>query len=301
MEPLPSRASLDTSAAGPELARLRSHIMRLAIEIGPRNLFHYEALSATAAYIRKTFEELGYHPDLQEYDARRKTFVNISAGHAGQSRPGEIIVVGAHYDSHKESPGANDNGSAVAALLELARHFADQQLPRTVRFVAFTNEEKPFTRTRLMGSRVYAKACRQRGDDIVGMVALETIGYCSDQPGSQRLSLGGLLLPPTGNFLALVGNRRSRVLLKKAAGILEREALLRVRAVTLPTFLPGPWSSDHWSFAKEGFPAIMATDTAPLRYRHYHKADDTPDKLTFEWLSTVTQGLKATVRGLAGA
>src|SRR4051794_13540404 len=115
------------SPAHHQTARLREHVGRLAVEIGPRNLYHYEALGEAAAYIRGCFQGFGYAPDLQEYTARGKAFVNIAAGRPGRSRPDEIVIVGAHYDTHKNSPGANDNGSAVAALLELAGHFAGQQ------------------------------------------------------------------------------------------------------------------------------------------------------------------------------
>jgi Zn-dependent M28 family amino/carboxypeptidase len=289
----------DRSPRQEQPSRLRQHVNRLAIEIGPRNIFHYDALGEAAAYIRNGLEACGYVPDLQEYTARRKTFVNIAAARPGRSRGDEILIVGAHYDTHKNSPGANDNASAIAALLELARHFAPEEPPRTIRFVAFTNEEKPFTHTKAMGSRVYARACRERHEKIVGMLCLETIGFCSHDPGSQSLSLGGLLLPTTGDFLALVGNRPSRPLLHRAAACLTREADFPIRPVTLPTHFPGAWSSDHWSFWKEGFPAIMATDTAPLRYRHYHAPADTPDKLTFDWLSSVTEALKALVTDLA--
>ena len=282
-----------------QLTRLRNHINRVAVEFGPRNLFHYDTLQQTASYLQHCFAELGYDPVLQEYPARGKTFVNISAERAGHSRRNEIIVIGAHYDTHKNSPGANDNGSAIASLLELGRHFANSELPRTLRFVAFTNEETPFTRTKDMGSRVYARACRERHENIVGMLCLETIGYCSEDPGSQRLSLGGLLLPRRGNFLALIGNRPSRPFLRKTAAILQREASFQVRAMTLPSYLPGAWSSDQWSFWKEGFPALMATDTAPLRYRHYHAPTDTPDKIAFEWLSAVVDALRTLLRRLA--
>lgn len=167
--------------------------------------------------------------------------------------------------------------------------------------MAFTNEERPFTRTKKMGSRVYAMRSRERGENIVGMLSLETIGYCSDEPGSQKLSLGGRLLPRRGDFLALVANRSSRHLLDAVSGSWQRNApAVRHKRVVLPTYFPGAWSSDHWSFWREGYPALMLTDTAPLRYPHYHKPGDTPEKERFDWLERVTRGIIATISDLAG-
>jgi hypothetical protein len=167
--------------------------------IGPRNVYHYDALQEAAGYLTRSFERLGYRPELQEFMARGRRFANVGVERPGNTLPGEILVVGAHYDTHKHSPGANDNASAVAGLLELAGHFAKRPLARTVRFLAFTNEETPFTRTRHMGSRMYARACRAKHENIVGMLCLETIGYCSDEQGSQWLSFGGLLLSQLPN------------------------------------------------------------------------------------------------------
>jgi Zn-dependent M28 family amino/carboxypeptidase len=279
--------------------RLERHVARLAVEIGPRNLYHYEALERAAAYLESTLAECGHAPVRQPYETRGKVFSNIAAEVPGRGRPSEVVVIGAHYDTHKNSPGANDNGSALAALLELARHFAHREAARTLRFVAFTNEESPFTRRKDMGSRVYARQCRERRDEIVGMICLETIGYCSEEAGSQWLSLGGLFLPRRADFLALVANRASKSLLTEVSESLARNSRLRHRALTLPTHFPGAWSSDHWSFWREGFPALMVTDTAFLRYRYYHRRGDTPDKLRFDWLSRVVDGLKGVVADIA--
>jgi Zn-dependent M28 family amino/carboxypeptidase len=138
---------------------------------------------------------------------RKVSVLPISLELLGQDRPQEILIVGAHYDTERGSPGANDNASGVAAVMELAREFAEKPLARTLRFVAFTNEERPFLRTEKMGSRVYARRCRERHEMIVGMLSLETIGYCSDEKGSQWLSFFGLLYPRQGNFIAFVSNQ----------------------------------------------------------------------------------------------
>jgi len=150
-----------------------------------------------------------------------------------------------------------------------------------------------------MGSRVYARTCRERADNIVAMLGLEMLGCYSEEIGSQRFSFRGMLLPRKGNFLALVGNRRSTPLLSQVSGLFAAETSLHTACVTLPTHFPGAWSSDHWSFWREGYPAVMATDTGPLRYRHYHSQNDTPDKLNLEWLARVTEGLKCVVAALA--
>jgi Zn-dependent M28 family amino/carboxypeptidase len=280
--------------------RLERHVTRLALEIGPRNIYHYEALQAAAAFIAAALTEAGHAPALQRYEARGRSFVNIVAEITGSDRANEIVVIGAHYDTHKNSPGADDNGSAVAALLELARHFGPRQTSCTLRFVAFANEETPFTRRKDMGSRVYARDCRRRGENITGMICLESIGYYAEETGSQWLSLWGLLLPRQGDFLALVANRPSRALLARVAGTLQK-ASLPYRPMVLPTHFPGAWSSDHWSFWREGFPALMVTDTAPLRNRHYHTQEDTPDKVDFERLSRAVDDLKAAVADLVGS
>jgi len=283
----------------PRTRRLAQVVAYLANEIGPRNIDHYPALCSSADYIEVAFSQFGYSPIRQPYEAQGRTFNNIIAERRGDLLVTEVIVIGAHYDSHKDSPGADDNGSAVAALLELARVAIDWQPQRTLRFVAFTNEESPFTRTEYMGSQVYARACRENGDRVVGMLCLEMLGCYSERVGSQWLSFGGLFLPRRGNFLAVVGNWNSRPLLTRVSTILHDDTTLRFRALTLPSQIPGARSSDHWSFWRHGFQAVMATDTAALRYRYYHTRDDTPDKLNFIWLADVVDALVVVVNNLA--
>jgi Zn-dependent M28 family amino/carboxypeptidase len=287
----------------PQRERLERDVIRLASEIGPRNSFHQDALRTALALVEASLAEAGHVPILQPYDTRGQSFANISAEMTGAAdRRDEIVVVGAHYDTHKDSPGADDNGSAVAALLELARHFAHRPTARTLRFVAFTNEEAPFTRRKDMGSRVYARECRRRSDNITAMICLESLGYYSEQPGSQWLSLGGLLLPRRGDFLALVANRPSRQLLARVVTALgQLQQSLPYRPLVLPTNVPGAWSSDHWSFWREGYPALMVTDTAPLRNRYYHTREDTLDKMDFGRLDHAVDDLKTVAADLVGA
>jgi hypothetical protein len=218
--------------------RLRQDVNRLAVDIGERNVYPYSQLCEAARFIEQSFLDAGYKPTRHEYDARGKLFANIEAEIVGRELPQEIIIVGAHYDTARNSPGANDNGSGVAALLELARHFAQQQVSRTLRFVAFTNEERPFLRTKNMGSRVYARRCRERNENITAMISVETIGYCSDQPNSQWLSFFGLLYPDRADYIVFVSNFFSKHLLKTATESFRRSTKIHCETAILPTFAP---------------------------------------------------------------
>jgi hypothetical protein len=282
---------------------LRAHVEKLAGEIGERNMFLPAALEAAAAYIRAEFTAMGYAVRAQEYTTQGKAVKNLEAElPAPQHSPkrGEIVIFGAHYDSVAGAPGANDNASGVAALLALARRARAMQLARTVRFVAFVNEEPPFFTATGMGSRVYARACRERGDKIVAMLSLETLGYYTDAPSSQQYPFPfGLLYPSTGNFVTFVGNFRSRDLLHRAMRAFREQTKFPSEGAAAPEAIPGIGWSDHWAFWKEGYPAIMVTDTALFRYPHYHTTHDTPDKLTYDRMARVTRGLLDVLTHLA--
>ncbi|MHC4320424.1 MAG: M28 family peptidase, partial [Planctomycetota bacterium] len=169
-------------------------------------------------------------------------------------------------------------------------------------FLCFVNEEPPYFQTANMGSRVYARRCRQRGEDITAMICLETIGYYSDEKGSQNYPPPlGLLYPSTGDFIALVGNYGSRALVRQVVESFRRHAQFPSEGAAMPGVLPGIGWSDHWAFWKEGYSAVMVTDTAPFRYPHYHQSTDTPDKIDYERMARVVEGMEAVVRELAGA
>ncbi len=281
--------------------RLATHVRVLASDIGERNIFCAKACLQAADYIAGQFTAMGYTVDWQRFEVEKASCANLIATRMGRRSPEQIVVIGAHYDSVLGSPGANDNGTGVAALLELARCFAAAQPARTVRFVAFANEEPPFFLTSDMGSRVYARACRQRGDDIRAMIALETLGCYSDEKGSQQYPpLFNLFYPDQGNFIAFVGNLQSRGLLKRAAGAFRASCDVPVETCATFGFVPGVNWSDHDSFWREGWRAFMVTDTAPYRYAHYHERTDTPDKVNCDILARVTVGLESVVRELAG-
>ena len=273
----------------------------LAGTIGQRNVWQFDALRRAAAYIKDEFASSGYDPSVQSYDVHKVPVENIEAALPGTADPGAIVVVGAHYDSVTDCPGANDNATGVAATLELARRFARAPRPKTVRFVAFVNEEPPFFQTPQMGSVVYANAARARGEKIVAMLSLETIGYYSDERGSQQYPPPlNLMFPDTGNFIGFVSNLRSARLLRNAQRAFRARTSFPIQSAPAPESLAGVGWSDQWAFWRAGYPALMVTDTAPYRYPWYHTAQDTPDKIAFDKMALVVDGLEHVVHALAG-
>jgi hypothetical protein len=281
--------------------KLKVHVVKLASEIGERNVFKPDALRRAANYLRAVWVEQGYRVNDHSYRMRTLgEWANLEVTIPGAERPEEIVVIGAHYDSVLGSPGANDNGSGVAALLELSRVLAGIKPKRTLRFVAFVNEEPPFFKTASMGSRVYAAEAHRKNEMIVAMLSLETIGYFSDRPGSQHYPpFFRWFYPDRGNFIGFVANFGSRALMKEAVAAFRAAAEFPVEHVATFGWIPGMDWSDHGSFWDQGYPALMVTDTALYRYPHYHSAADTPDKLDYARLKRVTEGLKGVVASLA--
>ncbi len=282
---------------------LKRDIETLAGEIGERNLYRYDKLLEAARYIEDSLAEAGYEVERQAFEVNGKTCVNLAAEITGRNRAGEIVVVGGHYDTVPGCPGANDNGTGVAATLVLARVMRDLDPERTLRFVLFVNEEPPFFQTPTMGSWVYARQCRQRQENIVAMLSLETIGYYRQEKGSQRYPMAGISLfyPSTGNFISFVGNVGSRRLVRRVVGAFRRHASFPSEGGALPGGIPGVGWSDHWAFWREGYPALMVTDTAPYRYPHYHEPSDTPDKIDYDRTARVVAGLQDVLEELANA
>lgn len=283
-------------------ARLNAHVTQLAGSIGVRTVDRPEQLTAACEYI---------HAQLVPFQTASNTLRFESLGAAGGNarnvrfevaganrRP--IVVVGAHYDSIATGPGANDNGSGVAAVLELALMFARRPAATSVHFVFFANEEPPYFKNSGMGSRVDADNARKRGDDIRAMLSLETIGYYRDAPYSQHYPWPvGLLYPSRGNFIGFVGDLRARSLVRTSIESFRESEPFPSEGAALPTTFPGVDWSDHWSYRQAGYPAIMITDTALFRDPNYHRASDTPDQLNYDALSRVTRGVEAVVRRLA--
>jgi len=279
---------------------IKQHISVLAEKIGERNIWKYDNLKASASYIEKAITEMGYEVKKQEYMVMGERVENLEWELTSERHPEEIILVGAHYDSASGSPGANDNASGVAAVLEIARLLKTKTLSRTIRFITFVNEESPFFQTGKMGSRIYASRSRQRGEKIVAMFSLETIGYYSHEKGSQNYPFPlSFFYPDTGNFIAFVGNVSSRSLVQEALEIFRSKTAFPSEGIAAPGWFPGIGWSDNWSFWKEGYPAIMITDTAPFRYPYYHTQQDVPDNIEYEQMSRVAVGMSETVRALS--
>lgn len=279
---------------------LRRDVVELAEKIGERNVVKYAELRRAADYVASQLAAVG--PVARHtYTASGRPCDNLEVEIPGTSAPAEIVVVGAHYDSVLHSPGANDNASGVAGMLALARSLASAAPARTLRFVAFVNEEPPHFRTEEMGSRAYARRCRERKEKVVAMPSLETIGCYSDAPGSQKYPFPfGLFYPSEGNFIAFVGNVSSRSLVRRCVGLFREKASFPSEGGALPSFTPGVGWSDHESFWENGYPGVMVTDTAPFRFVHYHGRGDTPDKIDYERCARVVAGVEQVVRALAG-
>jgi hypothetical protein len=261
--------------------RLRLHVAALAAN--ERN----HDLETPARYIEAAFSRMGYKPDAQFFESAGRRVRNIEAGSGN-------IVVGAHYDTVPGSPGADDNASGVAVLLELAA----MKLP--VRFVAFANEEMPYFLGPEMGSFAWASRARARGERIAAMFSLEMLGFYRDAPGSQSYPAPlGLFYPDRADFIAFVGDLGARGLVRRSIDAFRRNAKFPSQGVAAPSFVPGVTWSDHWSFRRHGYDAVMITDTAFYRYPHYHLPSDTPEKLDYERMARLTLALAAMLKELA--
>ena len=299
--PLPPLTEAERALAG----ALEADVRRLAGDIGERNAtaFGVKKLGAAEKFLTDALAAAGFEPERQAYEVRGLTVANVVVEVPGGEARDEIVIVGGHYDSAAGTPGANDNASGTAATLALARAFAARKPARTLRFAFFVNEEPPWFQTEDMGSLRYARRCRDRDERVVGMLSLETIGYYSDEKGSQKFDSCPplrLLYPDTGDFIAFVANPKSADLTRQVVGSFRGDTSFPAHGCCLPDFLEGVGWSDHWSFWQVGYPAVMVTDTAPFRYPHYHEPEDTPDKLDFERLARVVAGLERVVGELAG-
>jgi Zn-dependent M28 family amino/carboxypeptidase len=278
---------------------LRAHVTHLAGAIGPRNLQHPGTLDRANTYIESALAQAGYRARRQTFTAGGREVANVEAERAGDASTDVGALFGAHYDSAGVSPGANDNASGVAVLLELARLGARDVRRTTARFVAFVNEEPPHFMTETMGSLVYATAAAGRRERIRAMISLETLGYYSDAPGSQQYPRPfNLLFPNRGNFVAMVSNVSSASLLRQVRDAFRAASSLPVVASPAPERIPGVGWSDHWSFWQHDVRAVMLTDTAPYRYPHYHTREDTPEKIDYDRLARVVTGCLGVLRSL---
>lgn len=287
---------------------LRGHVEVLAEDIGGRGLDRPGTMERAADYIRGQWTAQGY-PEVvsQTFMApdpggELREVENLAVVVPGRSEA--LVVIGAHYDTCWGNPGADDNASGVAALLELSRGFVDRDQPpaKTVHFVAFANEEPPYFKDpAVMGSSVYAQALAARGETVAAMLSLESIGYYTDAERSQHYpAIVAPLYPSTGDFVAVVGKNGSRPLIRQVVRALERGGPVPVESIAAPATITGIDWSDHWSFWQQGWPrAVMVTDTATFRNPNYHEPTDTPDTLDYERLAWVTEALAVAIDELA--
>jgi len=287
----PQRLDID---AQPSSARIRATVEKLCGEFTPRDYTHTENLDAAAEWIAAEFRDAGLSVDFQEYEVEGRRFRNVIARRPGTDpRKMGTDIIGAHYDAYGEYAGANDNASGIAVLLELVRSLPDVRHRRTHLFVAFSTEEPPYFGSEQMGSYVFAKSLVDDNMRVELMVALDLVGYYSDEPHSQSFPVPGLGMyyPHRGNFVAIVGDLGSGSSIKRV-----KTGMKGMNTIPVHSFRASPsWApvllSDHWAFRQHGLPAVQVTDTAFLRYPHYHTAEDTPDRLDYERMADLVAAL----------
>ena len=293
--PVPTRSE---SRATPELATaLQRHVEMLAGSIGPRCHTQPEARARAAEYIRAELAAAELATEIQNFGPPESGFANVAV----EPRDGPEsarLVIGAHYDTVCDTPGADDNASGVAVLIELARRTGASEAGRRTRFIAYTNEERPYHRTDERGSRVAARGSRARSEGLDGMISIEMVGYYSDEPGSQSTPSAVPLRRDRGDFLSFVANPSSADFMRGARARFQAAAALPTsEVVASPTLVSDVARSDHASYWEVGYPAFMITDTANFRNPNYHEPSDTPDTLDYARMAEVVIGLEAVLAG----
>ena len=279
--------------------RLEASVVMLAQTIGERNLRdHPEALDRAAKWLAGELAGLGTVVEYS-YEVDGRAVKNLEVVLPGRDQAAGAIVVGAHYDSAIGTPGADDNASGVAVLLELGRLLADKPRARELRLVGFVNEEPPYFQGKDMGSLVYAKQLQHDAVKVVAMVSIESVGFFADAKGSQKYPPPlSALYPDVGNFIAIVGNSESAALVDQVHASFSAASPFPVQKGAFPGILPGVGWSDHWSFWQTGVAAVMITDTAPFRNPHYHEASDQPSVIDSKRLAQVTLALASVIGDL---
>jgi Zn-dependent M28 family amino/carboxypeptidase len=280
-------------------SRLEAHVRKLSIELTPRDADHTENLDRAAAYIKEQFSQTKALVGEQVYGVQGRTYRNVIAYFGPET--GERIIVGAHYDTAGPLPGADDNASGVAGLIELARLLNDKQLPLRIELVAFSLEEPPYFGTTGMGSSVHAVSLSKQNVHVKAMISLEMLGCFSDAPDSQHFPIGALsaFYPSTGNYIAVVGRLSDGLLVRRTKAAMRNAAPLPVYSINAPRFIPGVDFSDQLNYWHAGYGAVMITDTAFYRNRNYHTAQDTAEKLDYKRMAMVVEGVYAAVMDLA--
>lgn len=297
LRPLPAPPSCTPGVVEPE--RLKAHVRTLSETFHPRDYTHPENLDRAAEYLAGHFKRAGGQVEFQPFHVTGQEYRNVIA-HFGPETS-ERIVIGAHYDTAGPLPGADDNGSGVAGLLELATLLGQKPPPMRVELVGFTLEEPPYFRSENMGSRVHARALRAAGVNVRAMLSLETIGFFTDAPDSQHYPVEELRwrYPSRGNFIAVVGQTRDGGLVREVATAMRAVRSLPIEFLSAPASMRGIDFSDHASYQAEGYRAAMITDTAFFRNPRYHEPTDTWDTLDYERMSQAVQGVHCALQSLS--
>lgn len=282
-------------------ANLKRTVNFLSKEVGSRAYLQVDALNRTGDYIKSELSNYGYTVLEQPYEVEGHTYKNIFVEIKGGKPPEKVLIIGAHYDTVMGTPGADDNASGIAGLIELARLLSGRSFDKTIQLVAFTLEEPPFFRSRFMGSHIYAQNLKQRGIEVEGVICLEMIGYFTDAPESQLFPLPFFrwMYPTKGNFIIIVGNLHSRSFLNRVKSGFKKGTNLPVESLSAIPLVIGIDFSDHRSFWKLNYDAVMVTDTAFYRNPQYHGIGDTPETLDYERMAKVVSGLKSSIEELA--
>ena len=296
--PLVQRIDLDREKVAVSALRLRDTVDALSERFRTRWITHPEVLGETADWIAERMRQAGLTVTEQAFTLREGTFRNVIGVRESADPEAPLLVLGAHYDAYGEMPGADDNASGIAGLLELVETLPGAPLRRTIHFVAFVNEEPPFFGGEDMGSLRYAQKLAEERRAVDLMVSLEMIGCFSDEPGSQRFPLGALrsIYPDRGNFIAVIGDLMSGDAIRAVKRSMLEVASIPVYSFRGPSWIAGVDGSDHRSFRSHGFPAVMVTDTAFLRNPNYHTRHDTADTLDYERMARVVQALHGVIR-----
>ena len=280
---------------------IQKHINKLAVEIGPRPVANEQSIKKTEKYITNCFENIGLEVKQQRYKYDNYDIANVIAGSQKNILSSKYYVIGAHYDSVPETYGADDNASGIAVLLELARYTIQEKISLPIRFVAFTAEEPPTFSTRHQGSKVFVKSIKEKKDEIIGAIILEMVGYTSNEQAYPMI-LKWMGYPSKGNFIGIVGNRKSKKFGQSIFQSFKKNVTLPVETLFVPFngwILPDTRLSDHSPFWDAGLPAVMITDTAFFRNPNYHTPQDTFDTLDYLFMAELVKSLLVTLKELS--
>ncbi len=287
--------------------RLRADVQALSVDFAQRNARNRGVLNDAGVWVGDRLASMGYAVNIEQVsESKPERGFNVVAELRGTTRPEEFVVIGAHYDAEVNTPGADDNASGVAAMLELARRFAATPTDRTIRWVGFTNEENSNSAGGVMGSFAHARETKNRNERVVAMMSLEMLGYYDDAPGSQRYPFDqsmaaqlGMELPDTGDFIGVVGRLEDRDLVAQISGSMRESGRANVVEAALPAMVRAIWRSDHGNYWLAGYNAVMITDTSEFRTPHYHRPSDTLETLDFDRMAGVVDAIEQAVRDLA--